>query len=107
MLIGTKNLMNKALRMYEESEGMMTEEEQSQLATKFHYYQVLASPDQQREDDLCRRIEMSFSNQSYTDEEYAGGEAEGDKTKKPSSKPCCGLFAMCGAKTRNNKSQER
>ena len=45
---------------------------------------------------------MSFSNQSYTDEDYLGGEAEGEKQKKQAAKGCCGLFAMCGAKTRKD-----
>ena len=44
--------MNKALRKYEESEGVLTEEEQRELMPRFHYYRVLASPDERREDEL-------------------------------------------------------
>ena len=37
MLIGTKKLMNRALEMYEESDGVMTTEEKRELMPKFYY----------------------------------------------------------------------
>ena len=45
---------------------------------------------------------MSFNN--HSDEYYLGGEGEAEKPKKSSAKGCCGMFAMCGAKTRKNLS---